>query len=68
MHRSEVTNCAIGMIGGIVCGLSIAAITWNPGAGAIVGLVLVFLGYFLGAILDGLEDLNIQIKHLRRGA
>jgi hypothetical protein len=67
MEKSKFSSCLMGTILGAIVGL-LSGMAFASGwfaTGTL--LVIVFFGYFLGAILDNLESLNIQIQHQRRG-
>lgn len=67
MKKSQISSCLIGIVlGAIIGGLAGVAFSFEWIATAAL-LGFVFFGYFLGAILDNLESLNIQIQHQRRG-
>ena len=67
MKKSEISSCLVGIILGLIFGgLAGLALSFGWVAAATMAVV-VFFGYFLGAILDSLESLNIQINNQRRG-
>ena len=67
MEKSEISSCLVGLIVGAIVGL-LSGVAFASGwfaTGTL--LVITFFGYFLGAILENLESLNIQIQHQLRG-
>lgn len=67
MEKSEISSCLVGLILGAIVGL-LSGMAFASGwfaTGTL--LVITFFGYFLGAILENLESLNIQIQHQLRG-
>lgn len=53
-NNSCITGIVLGAIAGALIGLVLASIKF----GIVAMLVLIFLGYHLGAVLDALDKLN----------
>lgn len=67
MGKSKVSSCLTGVLLGAIAG-ALTGIALHFGLASLATLLaLVFFGYFLGAILENLESLNIQINSQRRG-
>ena len=61
-----MSNCLLGVIlSFLIFGLSAICIHFGYYAVSIV-FIGIFLGYFLGAILDTLENINLQLFRIRK--
>jgi hypothetical protein len=67
MEKPKISSGLVGVTLGAIVGL-LSGMAFASGWFATGTLLLItFFGYFLGAILENLESLNIQIRHQRRG-
>jgi high-affinity Fe2+/Pb2+ permease len=67
VEKSEISSCLAGVIFGAIVG-GVTGIALYFGLWALAAIpAFVFFGYFLGAILENLESLNIQLNNQRRG-